>query len=187
MTFGGRGRNRLQHRVDLGLGDLRDGHEVGRGLVAQAVRVLDHLHRFGDLVGVECDPDHVQHALAARHELLLPVALPRVRHGDELQVGRLVVVSADHPVQVFFVAVLPRAELLRGELPRRVLVADLHVVDAGGQARLVHGAHLLVAELMVVDQTPIANGAVEHLQFRSVGNPRGFVAHSRPFTPTWLR
>ena len=85
------------------------------------------------------------------------------------------IVFADDPPDVF-VAILPGAVLGgREELLGR-LVADLHVVDAGLDACLVNRLDETVVEHVVVDQTAVANRAVEDLDFRTVGDPGAFIS-----------
>jgi hypothetical protein len=58
----------------------------------------------------------------------------------------------------------------------RVLVADLHVVDASGDAAIVDGAYKGIVETMGVHQPAVADGAIEHLEFGPVGDPGGLLA-----------
>ncbi len=57
--------DQLQRLLDLHLGRARDRHQVGRHLVALLVRVVDHVDRFGHLVHVERDADHVERRCAS--------------------------------------------------------------------------------------------------------------------------
>ena len=119
---------------------------------------------------VERHADHVQHALLLGQDVGPPVRLAGVGHRRELQ--RRGVVADDAP-HVVLVAELPGAELVAGEELLRGLVADLHVVDAGLDAGLVDGLDEAVVERVIVDQAAVADRAVEDLQLRAIGNPRG--------------
>ena len=121
------------------------------------------------------DADHIEHAVLGRDDLVLPVALAAgVGHGTEFQAGLLGGVVAHHAAHVLFLAVPPWAVLVVRKYLGVVLVADLHVVDAGLDAGLVDRLDLVVGKLGVVDQAAVADGAVQHLQFRPIGDPRGF-------------
>ena len=115
-----------------------------------------------------------------RHDLLAPVALaPASAISSQLEAGLVGVVVAEHAVEH-----RPRRRTSRrrtsprGMLPRRGLVADLHVVDAGLDAGVVDGADQLVGELMIVDQPAVADRAIEHFQFGAVGDPGSGFRHA---------
>src|SRR5262249_45707976 len=142
------------------------------------VAVLDHFDGFGNLVGVEGDADHVEHAVFGGDDVALPIAFAAgVGHGGEFEAGLGGVVVAQGAVQVGFAAPHPLAVFLRGALLDGVLVADFHVVDAGGDASVVHGADDFVAELVAVDQAAVADGAIEHFQLGTISDPGGGFRH----------
>jgi hypothetical protein len=146
----------------------RNGHQVAGDLVALVVGVVDHVDRDRDLMHVGGDPDQVERALLLGENVRVVVGLLRVGHHRELE--RRVVLS-DDPAHVVLVAVLPGAELGGREELLGCLVAHLHVIDAGLDARLVHGLDEAVVEHVVVDQASVANGAVENLDFRTIRDP----------------
>ena len=126
---------------------------------------------------VEGDTDHVERALGGGDDVMLPVALAGVGHGRKLEPGRPGVVVTDDAPQVGLGTEAPGSELVGGEDLLRVLVADLHIVQARIHTGAVERAHEVVAELVPVDQTAIADGAVEDLQCGAVGYPGGLVGH----------
>ena len=157
-----------EHGVDLDVFDVGDGHQVGGRLVAQLVAVLDHLDRFGDLMGIEGDADHVEHAFAARARSAASNRFCRRRRPSQLSLSPVLVgvVAGEHAVEVGLVAAHPGSVRLLGKLLGRVLVADFHVVDAGGDACVVDRADQLVGELMVVHQSAVADRAIEDFRAR---------------------
>ena len=165
-------RLRLRHQgqrlVQLAVRHRRQRHQVQARLVALVMGMLDHVEGQRDLVDIGGHPDHVQDALRFRQDVLPVVALVGVGHRRQLQRGLVV---SDDAAEVALDAVLPRAELPRRKLPARVDVPDLHVVDAALDARLIHRLHRLVAELVVVHQTAVPNGAVQHLDLGAVRHP----------------
>jgi len=84
---------------------------------------------------------------------------------------------ADDPPDIGLIAVPPGAELVFREDFFRILVADLHVIQAGVDAGAIDGTDEGVGKLVGIDQTAVADGAVEDLEFRTVGDPRGLVGH----------
>ena len=172
------GCDRFENLPDLLLGDVRHGHQVGHCLVALLASVVEHVHRLGHLVGVKRDADHTQHAVGGRREGGLPIALAGIGHGRKRQPGALGVMVADDPPHVLFVAVPPRTESVLRKQPLRVLVADLHRIHARRDARVVHRADEFVAELVVVDQAPVADCAIQYLQLGAVRDPRGLLVRT---------
>ena len=172
------GRDRFEHPADLFLGDVRHGHQVGHGLVALLAGMVDHVHRLGHLMGVERDADHPQHAVGGRPDGGLPLALASIRHRRKRQAGALRIMVADDAPHVLFSAVTPRAEAIPREQPLRVLVSDLHRVEASREAGVVHRADEPVAEPMVVDQATVADCAIQHFQLGAAGDPRGLVGRT---------
>jgi len=152
--------DRLQYRVDLPIRDVGNCHQVGGGLVPQLGGVCDHVDGLRDLVRIEGDPDHVEGAFRCRDEVRLPVALARVRHGCQFEPGGLRVVAPHDAAEILIVAMPPGSEVVGRKNSLRILVADLHVVDAGINACLVNGAYLLVTEAVGVHEAAIADRAV---------------------------
>jgi len=89
---------------------------------------------------------------ADRSQVGLPVALARVRHGRELESGGLGVVAPHDTADILFVAMPPGSEFLARKDSLRILVSDLHVVDAGVDAGAINGPYQLVAELVCVHE-----------------------------------
>lgn len=170
----------LEGLIDFGVLDGGDGHEVAGGLIAFFVRALDHVHRFGDLVHITGHPDHVQDALILGKDVGLPVALAGIGHHREFQAGCLRVVVAGDAADILLRTAAEWTVLVLREKAPGVLVSDLHIIDARLNAGFVDRLDEIVVELMVVDETTVADGAVEHLQLRSVRHPGGFHAHA-PF------
>ena len=113
--------------------DGRDGHQVGRHLVALVGGVLDHVDRLGHLVGVEGHADHVQHAVLLRQDVGPPVATCRRRPSPQSFSG--VGLSPTMRRRSSSSQNFQSAELVAGEELLRRLVADLHVVDARPRRR----------------------------------------------------
>ena len=130
--------------------------------------VLDHVQCQRHLVDVGGHADHVQHAFRRRQDVRLVIALFGVGHGRQLQRG---IVVADNAADVLLAAVLPRSKLARRELLPRVDVADLHVVDSGLDAGLIHASDYVVSELVVVHQAAIADCDIDDLDFLPVPEP----------------
>ena len=158
----------LERFIQLPLRDRRSRHDVDARLVPLVVGVLDHTDRQGDLMDVAGYADHVEHALLLRQNIGLVVALFRISHGRQLERG--VVVTDDAP-HILLAGVTPGTVVLCGKLRTAVDVADLHIVDAGGDAGGVYTLNNGVIELGVVHQAAITNGGVENLDVLAVGQP----------------
>ena len=142
--------------------------------------MFHHLDRFGNLVNVAGHADHIQHAVFEREDVVLPIALAaRIRHGGEFQPSRFESVISDNPAHVCFFAMPPGAEFRFWKLGGIVFIADLHVIDACCDAGQIDRPHLFVGELGIVDEAAVTDRAIEHFQFRPVGNPRRFIGHGR--------
>jgi hypothetical protein len=85
-------------------------------------------------------------------------------------------IANDSP-QVFLFTVAPWTVFISRKLRGRVLVADFHVVDSGTDAGLIDRADLVVGKPGFVDETSVADGTIQNLEFGPISDPRGFVAH----------
>ncbi len=140
--------------------------------------MFDHFDGFRDLVNVTRHADHIEHAVFGWDNVIAPIALAAgVGHGCEFQPGGCKRVVADDPPHIGFLAVPPWAEFGFWKLGGRVFVADFHVIDPSRHASLIDPSNLGVGELGIVDEAPVADGAVEHFQFGAVGYPGCFIAH----------
>ena len=158
----------FQAFVQFAVGNGRGGHEVHGRFVALVVRVLDHVQRGRNLVDVGRHADHVQDAVLFRQNVLVIIAALGVGHDGELQVGRVV---ADDAAQVVLDAVFPAAVFALLDAFARRLVAEFHVIHAGGDAGVIDHLHDFVVEMVVVHQAAVADGAVEDFDFGPVGEP----------------
>ena len=173
----------LERLVDFRVGDGADGHDVAGRLVAFVVSILDHVHRGRDLVHIGGHADAVEHALLGRQDVGLVVGLAGVGHGGKLEGG---VVVADDPAQVVLVAVFPVAVLLPGKLRLGGLVAQFHVVDASLNIGVINGLDEVVLKQVIVDQAPVADGAVQNLDLGAERHPRGvFFGFTHFSTVAW--
>jgi hypothetical protein len=55
--------------------------------------------------------------------------------------------------------------------PLRSTIADLHVINTRLHAGVVHAADHVVAEAVIVHQSAVADGDVDHLDFRTIRDP----------------
>ena len=129
-------------------------------------------------MGVERDADHPPARCRRPVQWCLPIALAGIGHRRKRQAGALRIVVADDAPHVLFSAVAPRAESVPREQPLRVLVSDLHRIEAGPDAGVIHRADEPVAELVVVDQATVADCAIQHFQLGAVGDPRGLLGRT---------
>jgi hypothetical protein len=91
-----------------------------------------------------------------------------VGHDGEFEL-RLVV--ADDAAQVLLSAIFPAAMFALLDAFARRLVAELHVIHAGGDAGVIHHLHGFIVEMVIVHQSTVANGAIEDFDFGPVGEP----------------
>ena len=145
-----------------------DGHEIHGGFVALVVRVLDHVQRGRNLVDVGRHADHVQDGILFRQNVLVIIAALGVGHHGELEIGLVV---ADDAAEVVLDAVFPAAVFAGLDAFARRLVAEFHVINAGGDAGVIDDLHDFVVEMVVVHQAAVADGAIEDLDFGPVGEP----------------
>ena len=112
----------------------------------------------------------LKHAVLLGQNVGVPIRLAGVGHGRQFQRRGIV---ADDASDVVLVAELPRAALVACEEFFRRLVAQLHVVDAGRHAGVVHRLDKPVLEGVIVDQAAVADRAIQDFQIRTIGDPRG--------------
>lgn len=153
--------------VQVPLHHLGDGHQVDGHLVALVQAVVGHGDGRVHLVDVAGHPDHGEQALVPGRDVVV-VDAADVHHGRQLQAARLV---ADDPADVLIPTELPGAVLVAGEGLLRTHVAHLHVVHPGGAEPPVDGPDELVAEVPVVHQPAVTDGAVQDFDRRSIHGP----------------
>ena len=103
-----------------------------------------------------------------RQDVLVIIAAFGVGHHGQLEVGRVV---ADDAAEVVLDAVFPAAVFALLDAFARRLVAQFHVIHAGGHAGVVNHLDDFVVEMVVVHQAAVADGAIEDLDFGPVGKP----------------
>src|SRR4051812_43103743 len=84
---------------------------------------------------------------------------------------------AKHAVEDVLIAELPMSKVALRVLLGRSFVTDLHVIDSGRDACFIYGSHQLIAELMVIDQSAVANRAIQHLELGAIRDPGSGVRH----------
>ena len=142
------------------------GHDVERCFVAHVMEGVHHADALVDVLDVACDAEHLVRAFGGGlHGVHVDTAY--VSHHGHLHLGIDAVL--DFPEQVVF-AELPRTVFLGVEEFRGVLVAHFHVVYAGCGKEGVQSTHEFKRKIVLVDETAIADRAVE--------NFNGFVVHS---------
>ena len=141
------------------------GHDVEGGLVTHVVEGVHHADALVDVLDVACHAEHLVRAfVGGLHGVHVHAA--HVSHHGHLHLGIDAVL--DLPEQIV-VAELPRTVFFRVEEFRGVLVTHFHVVYAGCSEKGVQSTHEFKRKIMLVDETAIADGAVE--------NFNGFVVH----------
>ena len=179
---GGRCGGDFEGLIDFVIADDGDGHDIEVGLVTESVAMFEHVHGFRDLVYVAGDADHVQDALGSGDDLVFPIGLTAgVCHGGEFEAGIGGGVIADDAAHDLFLAMSPGAVAAGGELLRGIFVTDFHVVDACGDASVVDGTDDLVAEVGIIDEAAVSDGAIEDGQFGAICDPGGFIRHGAPW------
>ena len=148
----------FQPFVQFAVGNGRGGHEVHGRFVAFVVRVLDHVQRGRNLVDVGRHADHVQDGIFFRQNVLVIIAALGVGHDGEFQIGLVV---ADDAAQVVLDAVFPAAVFALLDAFARRLVAEFHVINAGGDAGVIDHLDDFVVEMVVVHQAAVADGAIQ--------------------------
>ena len=142
------------------------GHDVERRFVAHVVEGVHHADALVDVLDVACDAEHLVRAFGGGlHGVHVDTAY--VSHHGHLHLGIDAVL--DFPEQVVF-AEFPRTVFLGVEEFRGVLVTHFHVVYAGCGKEGVQSTHEFKRKIVLVDETAIADRAVE--------NFNGFVVHS---------
>ena len=130
--------------------------------------VFDHVQRGGNLADVGGHADHVEDAVFLRRDVFVVIAALGVGHGAKLERGLVITNDAAH---VFLLAVFPAAMLALLDAFAGRLVAQLHIVHPRRDAGVIDDLDDLVAEVVVVHQAAIADGAVHDFDFGPVGNP----------------
>ena len=115
------------------------------------------------------DADEVDDALVLGQDVLVVVGALGVGHDGDLERRGVV---ADDAADGVLVTVLPRTVLGGGVDALRGLVAQLHVVDPGGDQRLVDRFDELVLPDVLVDEPAVADGAVQDLNLGAIRHPR---------------
>ena len=142
------------------------GHDVERCFVAHVMEGVHHADALVDVLDVACDAEHLVRAFGGGlHGVHVDTAY--VSHHGHLHLGIDAVL--DFPEQVVF-AEFPRTVFLGVEEFRGVLVTHFHVVYAGCGKEGVQSTHEFKRKIVLVDETAIADRAVE--------NFNGFVVHS---------
>ncbi len=117
--------------------------------------VLDHVQGGRDLVDVAGHADAVDDALLSGQDVLVVVGALGVGHDRDLHGrGSSPTTRRRSSSSQYF-----QCPNRRGRRSLGCLVAELHVVDAGGDAALVDRLDELVVEVVVVDQAAVADGA----------------------------
>ena len=143
-------------------GNGRGGHEVDGRFVAFVVRVLDHVQRGRDLVDVGRHADHVENGILFREDVLVIIAALGVGHDTQFQCGLVV---SDDAAQRVLGAVFPVPMFTGLDAFARRLVAEFHVIHAGGNAGVINQLDRLVVEMVIVHQPAVTDGAVHDLDF----------------------
>ena len=142
------------------------GHDVEGCFVTHVVEGIHHLDTLVDVLHVACHAEHLVRAFAGGlHGVHVHAA--HVSHHGHLDVG---IDAVFHLPQEIVVAELPRTVILGVEEFRRILVTHFHIVHAGGRKECIEATHKFKREVVLVDETAIADGAVEDLD--------AFVVHS---------
>ncbi len=133
------------------------GHDVERRLVAHVMEGVHHADTLVDVLHVACHAEHLVGAFGGGlHGIHVHAA--HVGHHGHLHLGIDAVLH--FPEQVV-VAELPWAVFLGVEKFGGVLVAHFHVVDAGCGKEGIEAADEFQGEIVLVDETAVADGAVE--------------------------
>jgi len=145
------------------------GHDVGPNFVSFFVGILNHLNGFRKLVDIKSDPDKIKNGVFFRQNVVFPVGFSCVNHHRELERGFVV---SNNSANILFFAEFPRTVLISVEILFRPFVADFHVIDSRFDTRLINATNKIITEFVVIDQSTIANGAIQNFNGRSVSNPR---------------
>ena len=149
------------------------GHDVESRLVAHFVEGVHHFDTLVDVLDVACHAEHLVRAFGCGlHSVHIHAA--HVSHHGHLDVGFDTVL--DLPQEIV-IAELPRAVFLGIEEFRRVLVAHFHIVHTGSGEERIEATHKFEGEVVLVDETAIADGAVENFD--------AFVVHGFTFCFTF--
>ena len=158
--------NVLQSLVELRLDGRRHRHDVKGGVVTLVLGALDRVQGLVDLGHVAGRADHVHGAVLFFVEPV-KVDAADVEHDRKLgMIGPLV--APHHPLQELLVAKIPRAELgARVFVALHELLAQLDDVHPRAGDGGVNRLHEILGELVIVDQPPVADGAIQDLELFS--------------------
>ena len=146
-----------QRFVNVGAVGLGDRHNVAGRLVAQGMRIFDHVDRRRHRVDVGRYTHHVDHALLLRQQVAAQIRAADVCHDGQFEI-RLVI--ADNAAQGRFLAEFPVTEILLLEYIRIGQIAHFHIIHTRTEIRQIQC-------LEIVDQTAVADGRIEDLDVRS--------------------
>ena len=133
-------------------------HDVERRFVAHVVEGVHHADTLVNVLDVASHAEHLVRAFGGGlHGVHVDAA--HVSHHGHLHLGIDAVL--DLPEQIV-IAELPRAVFLRVEEFRGVLVTHFHVVYAGCCEKGVQSTHEFKRKIVLVDETAIADRAVEN-------------------------
>ena len=134
------------------------GHDVERRFVTHVVEGVHHADALVDVLDVACHAEHLVGAFAGGlHGVHVHAA--HVGHHGHLHLGFNAVL--DLPEQIV-VAEFPRPVFLGVKEFGGILVAHFHVVDAGCGKECIEAADEFQREIVLVDETAIADSAVEN-------------------------
>lgn len=148
--------------LEVGLEDVGCGHDVDAYLVAGVFAVLAEVDGLVDLLGVGGDAVHGDDGLILGEDGVV-VGAADVAHDGDLGVG-----GVGDLAQELLVAEAPGAVLLDVELLLVGAIAELDIVHPRAHEAVIDLADQLLAEIPVVHEATIADGAVQGLDLRAV-------------------
>ena len=163
----GRGLGKLVQRLDkVKLILTRDGHNVDTGFIPQVMHPVAQGDRLVNILDIGGNADHIHRALVDGTELLLEHAVG-IDHDADLHIGFN---ALDDLADLVVVAILPRSEFSRRRNLAAGTIAHFHIIHTRNADRLVNGPDKFVSEIMVINQSAVANRAIQYLDFFSVHN-----------------
>ena len=152
-------------------------HYVNGCFVSKVVAFVAQSYCLVDVFDVCCQPDHIYGAFVGGLKFLFGDTMC-VDHYTELYVG---FDTVNYFEDLFVVTVFPRSVLFRRREFSARAVTHFHVVDAGLREGFVNGTDKFVCEVVVVNESPVTNCAIQNFNFFSVHGIFSSYDLSRPF------